>query len=429
MSKLGVIFLWVACLAHAQARTITLREAVRLALEQNPDVAIARLNESKAAEGVRAAKDPFIPRLTVGSGLAYSSGFPLSIEGSAPSVFQAQAVGFVMNRRQSHLVSQAKEVRRGAAIDTESQRQEAAHRAAVLFLEADRAARLAQAARRQLESLEKIAEAVRLRIEEGRELPVEAKRAALNLTRARQRVMALEADRRNAEASLAAVLGLDPSADLQVAVEERPPLRVSVSADGLQAAAIENSKELRRLESALAAKGFEIKAARAERLPQVDLVAQYALLGRFNNYEDFFRRFQRHNGQLGVAFQIPLFTGPGTEARVSQAESDAARLRLELRSARDRTILEARRLADQVRQAESAREVARLELEVAREQLSLLMAQLEEGRASLRQVEEARFAENEKWIAWLDSHYGVELAQLDLLKQTGGLLAAFDATR
>jgi outer membrane protein TolC len=298
------------------------------------------------------------------------------------------------------------------------------HQAAALFLEAERATRLAQSARKQEESLGKVAEIVRLRVEEGRELPVEAKRAELNLARARQRAQAFEAARRNAEASLAAVLGRDPGEGLRVVEEERPPLPAQASEEEAASAAIDTSTELRRLESALRAKGFEIKAERASRLPRVDLVAQYSLLGRFNNYEDFFRKFQRHNWQLGGAFQIPLFRGPGADASIARAESDAARLRLELQSARNRAIADSRRLYQQVRQAETAREVARLDLEFARDELSVLLSKMEEGRASLRQIEEARFAEDEKWSAFLDSHYTVELARLDLLKQTGGLLAA-----
>jgi outer membrane protein TolC len=415
----------LACIAAAaQERTITLREAVALALKQNPELAIARLNEDKAAQAVRIARDPFVPRVTAGSGLAYSSGFPLSIEGSAPSIFQAQGVGFVFNRRQTHLIGQARENAKGFWLESDAKREDVVHRAAVLYLEAERAARLAQSAHKQEESLRKVAEVVRLRVEEGRELPVEAKRAELNLARARQRAQAFEADRRNAEASLAAVLGLDPSAGLRVAEEERPPLPGPPSEEAAATAALDASTELRRLESALRAKGFEIKAERASRLPQVDLVAQYSLLGRFNNYEDFFRKFQRHNWQLGGAFQIPLFRGPGADARIAQAESDAARLRLELQNARNRAIADSRRLYQQVRQAEAAREVARLDLEFAREQLSVLLSKMEEGRTSLRQIEEARFAEDEKWISFLDSHYAVELARLDLLKHTGGLQAA-----
>ena len=43
--------------------------------------------------------------------------------------------------------------------------------------------------------------------------------------------------------------------------------------------------------------------------------------------------------------------------------------------------------------------MARLDLDVARDQLSILLAQLDEGRATAEQVDEARFVEQEKWIA------------------------------
>ena len=42
-----------------------------LALKQNPDVALARLDEEKSRQGVRLAHGPFTPRVTAGSGLAY----------------------------------------------------------------------------------------------------------------------------------------------------------------------------------------------------------------------------------------------------------------------------------------------------------------------------------------------------------------------
>ena len=61
---------------------------------------------------------------------------------------------------------------------------------------------------------------------------------------------------------------------------------------------------------------------------------------------------------------------------------------------------------------------------MTRDQLSVLLAQMEEGRASLKQVEEARLAEDDKWLAFVESSYAVETARLNLLHQTGELLAA-----
>src|SRR5512141_2954296 len=118
MRKLGLALILTVGAAAAQVRTITLREAVDLALKQNPEIALARLEETKAAEAIRVARDPFAPKIAAGSGLAYSSGIPMSIEGATPSIIQAQASQFIFNRPQTNLVAQARETARGAAIDT-----------------------------------------------------------------------------------------------------------------------------------------------------------------------------------------------------------------------------------------------------------------------------------------------------------------------
>ena len=96
--KMGTVpiflaFLVLACAARAEIRTMTLRQAVETAIQQNPDLALSRLDEEKARQAVREARDPFFPRIVVGSGLAYSNGFPMSIEGSAPAVLTADRRG------------------------------------------------------------------------------------------------------------------------------------------------------------------------------------------------------------------------------------------------------------------------------------------------------------------------------------------------
>src|SRR6478609_7905866 len=101
--------LLIASGAYAEVRTMTLRQAVDTAVRQNPEVVMARLEEQKAQEAVRIARDPFSPKVVVGSGLAYTSGFPMSVEGSAPSVFQARAIQSLYNKPRSYEVAAARE--------------------------------------------------------------------------------------------------------------------------------------------------------------------------------------------------------------------------------------------------------------------------------------------------------------------------------
>src|SRR5690242_3809510 len=242
MPRLALLLCLVPLL-RAEVRTMSLRQAVEAALKQNPDIALARLDEEKARQAVRVARDPFAPRITVGSGLAYSNGFPMSIEGSAPSVVQAYAKQFIFNRQQSYLVAQAKEEARGAGIATAGRQDEVALRTASLYLDAERAARVSEMARKQADSLDKVGQSVKSQVDEGRVLPIEAKRAALNVARARQVVMALEADQEFAETSLANVLGFSAEDRARAILEDRKPPELPVSEEAAVEEAIRFSKE------------------------------------------------------------------------------------------------------------------------------------------------------------------------------------------
>lgn len=406
---------------------MTLRQAVEAALKQNPDITLARLDEEKARAAVRVARDPFSPKLVVGSGLAYSDGFPMSIEGSAPSIFQANATQFLFNRPQSYMVAQARENTRSAQLGTAAKQDEVAYRTASLFLDAERAVRVGALARKDSESLQTVLQAVQAQVREGRILPLAEKQANLNLARARELASDLEADQETAETALAIAVGFTAQDRVRAAPDERAAPPVPEIEDTVIQKALETSKELRRLESQIAAKTLEMRGERAARLPRVDLVAQYSMLSKINNYEQFFQKFQRNNVQVGASFQIPLLPGPGVAAQIAQSQIDMSHLRAELNSTRNRISADIRQSFREVKKTDSAAEVARLDLDVTREQVSVLLAQMQEGRATMRQIEEARVAENNKWIALYDAQYNSERARWNLLRLSGTLVASLAA--
>src|SRR5260370_17387001 len=165
------------------------------------------------------------------------------------------------------------------------------------------------------------------------------------------------------ERSLAIVLGYTPEDAVKISTSERGAPPLPASEQEAVELALSNSKELKRLESVLTAKRYTVKAQHASRLPQVDLVAEYALLTRYNFNQDFFRRFNQHAGQVGISIKIPILSGTGPSALAQQAELDSTRLREQIKSARGRISLDARRSFAELRNVEAAEEVARPDLE------------------------------------------------------------------
>jgi len=297
------------------------------------------------------------------------------------------------------------------------------YRVASLFLDAEQAARSLDAAQRQAESLVRVRELTDQRVSEGRELPIESKKANLAVLRANQHVDALSLDLINAQTALAQALGMNPDDRVSAATEERAPVEVPVSEDESIERALENSNELKNLESNMQSKTLEIKSYRAEWQPKVNLVAQYSLFAKYN-YQDYFARFQRNNAQLGASIEIPLLMGRAPSAQASQAEAEVAKLRIEVSRTRARITADLRRAYQDLKRAESAREVARADLDLAREELTIDLAQMDEGRLPLATVEEARATENEKFLAYYETQHTADVARLNVLRQTGTLETA-----
>jgi outer membrane protein len=416
--------LLLACtFLSAEVHNLSLRQAATRALAQNPDVLMARLDEQKAAQQIRIARDPFIPKVYAGSGLAYSYGFPMSIEGSAPSVVQARAVSSVYNRSKTYAVAQSKEQARGMGFVTQTRGEDAVLRTIELWLDAEHAARSAEAAAAQVEAARKLEVIARNRVEGGAELPIEVRKAVLETAKAAQRAQSFLADRELLEAMLANVLGYEPGDRVRPVPGERALPEVPQNEAAARAEAWKQSKELRKLESDLMATELQARSARATRLPTLDLVAQYGLFAKFNNYDEYFNRFQRNNAQLGVSITVPLFVGAAARAQATQATLQTARLRTEIQAARNRIALGVDEDFLLLRRAQTALEVSRLDLDVARESLSVLLKRHEMGEGSLADVEAARRLESEKWIAWLGAQHQIERARFALLHRTGALLA------
>jgi outer membrane protein len=412
-----------ATAALAEVHPLTLRQAVDIALKENPDLMLARLDEQKVQAAIRVAKDPFLPKVYAGSGLAKVWGYPSSIEGAAPSIIQTRTEMSLFNRPKTYELARVRETAHGAELDTQSKSDQVAYQTATLYLEAEQMARSAQSLQLEVESLQRVGAAVSLQVEEGRKLPIENKRVAVDLARASQRFEALSGDLDYAEASLAVVLGYSATDRVQPREDQRPAFEVPATQEVATELALQNSRDIRKLESALEAKGFEVKGAQAARLPVINLVAQYALFAK-TDYQQFFAHFQRNNAELGVSIQIPLMTGSASKGLAAQAQTDILELRTQLGQTRNRIQLDTEKSYGELKKATSAQEVARLDLDYTREQVSLLLAQLGEGRATQQQVDDERLAEQEKWIAFYDTQHLVENARLDLLRQTGTLQAA-----
>ncbi len=418
-----VVALASGTLASAETHSFTLPQALEIAAKQNPDVALSRLDTQRAEASVRVAQDPFRPKVYGGSGLAYTYGYPNSIEGNAPSLFQVKTDMAIFDRSKSYAVVSARETARGAQQGAQSKAEEVAYQAADIFLTASQVEHEGDSLSHQLPSLQSVLDTMTAAVNEGTELPLEQKRAQLNLASSRQRMEAARLDADYYEMLLAVALGY-PATDRVKPVESQLSLIASPPSENQAAdTAMRNNKELRQMQSNVLAKQMDVRSFNAQRLPKVDLVAQYALFAKYN-YVNYFQKFQRNNFQLGASVTIPILTGTAASGYAQQAYTDMQKIRIQMDQVRNRIMSDTRRTYEQWQKAASLRDLSRLQLDFAREELTVLLAQNGEGRTPLSRVEQARIEESNRWIAFYEADLQELRAKLAILRQTGTLLSA-----
>ncbi|MDQ2775729.1 MAG: TolC family protein [Acidobacteriota bacterium] len=421
--RLSAALLVLVAPSLAEVHPLTLKQALDLASRLNPDVALARLDQQRSQEDIRIAQNPFRPKIYGGSGLAYTYGYPNSIEGNAPSLFQMRTDMALFNRPDSYKLAAAREHARGSQYGAQAKGEEVAFQAADLFLNASQSEHEATTLASQLPSLHKVSEAMDAAVSEGTELPLESKRATVNLAISQQRLDAAHLDADYYEMMLAIVLGY-PATDRVKPVDAvtpdlNPPASESEAADK----ALENNRELKQMQSNVLAKELDLRSYKSARLPQMDLVAQYAFFLK-QNYENYFQKFQANNYQVGASITIPLLVGSASKAMAQQSITDLQKIRIQMDQTRNRIIADTRRSFQQWQKATSIRDLSRMQLDLAREQLSVLLAQNNEGRVPMSRVEQARLEEGDRWIALYEAETQVTRAKLAILRQTGTLLAA-----
>jgi outer membrane protein len=401
------------------ARKLTLKEAVNLAVANSRDLALARLQYGVMQRQIGVARSAFLPNLYTGTGVAYTSGFPLLEGGGAPAIFSLSYTQQIFNpplKGEQHAAEQRAEEQRLSMDDV---RDTVMSRAALDYLELAKVRHALELMHSERLSAGRILDATRERADSGRELPIEVVRAQLTTARIEERIAQMEDRDDFLSGELRDLMGMPPDEMIEVSTEEIPGAAAEVSKD-LVSEAMANNVELKQAQTELRAREFKLKGEQGGRWPSFSLTGQYNVLSKINNYTQFFDKFSRNNVVFGVQVQIPIFASR-TSSAVAFARADYNAANLALQKKRSELSLDVRRKARIVREAELSGEVARLELQLAQENVRVLQATFDEGRGSLKDLEAAHIEENDKWLAFLDANYSRQQTQLELLHTTGQL--------
>lgn len=416
----GVLLLTGALTASAAPPDqLTLQRAIQLALENSGDLAAARIQADVAQRQTRVNRSVFRPNLFTGTGAAYTNGFPSTPGGGAPSVFNLSYVQTIFDPPAKGEVRAAEDRLKAQRIAVDGTRDKVMMRVASDYLELREVRHSLDLLRQERVSAQKVLEITQDRVKAGLELPIDETQAELTRAKIEQNVIGLEGREDVVSEDLRTVTGLPESDPLNLATATLPPPSDLPTAQ-LVTLALAHSPNIRQAEMERQARLDELKGQRGGYWPTVDLVGQYMVLSKINNYDQYYRAFQRNNLNVGVQVQIPIFRSR-TSAAIALADSQYQEARLDLGNQRHALEIQVRREARQSREEDATKEVARLELKLAQEKVEMAQAQYNEGHATLAAVEQARLDESQKWLVFLQADFNGQKAQLQLMKTTGQL--------
>src|SRR5450432_3591956 len=398
---------------------LTLKRAIELALQNSKDIQVAKLQASLADRSAMITKSQFLPNIYAGSGAGYTFGIPETPGGRAPALFSLTYTEQVYNEPLRGQAKELQEQAKSQRILLEDTRNTVISRTAAAYLELGMVRHSLDLLRQEQASADKILEVTQERQKENFELPVEVTRSQLTKARVIERILQLEGRQDELEVFLRSQTGLPQDTPIEVTPEDLPGEAEQEGAN-LVAMAMQSNTSLLADQADVRAKEYRLIGEKRGYYPTLELVSVYSVLAKFNNYSEFFNKFERNNFNAGVQVQVPIFSAQ-TKANIALAEVNLRIAQANLANKKNEVSAAVRQKTRHLRERDAAKEVARLELQLTQQDVAVLQSQLDEGKINLREVERARLEENEKWMLYLDANFQRQQAQLDLLQTAGQL--------
>jgi outer membrane protein TolC len=422
ISRLSSFLLCVFSLQISlHAEPVPLKRVVELALAHSPAAAASQADEQRAFANYLQTRDQYIPQVSIGSGLGWTEGYPLSLEGSAPSIVNVVSQSALINPALQQFIKAARTDWNGSTIQSKDRREQIIQGTVLCYAELSRWETMLSHLQEEKGDADRAEQVTMQRIQEGVDRPTAQAEAKLTTARVEFRIVQAKGSIDILRNHLAHETGLSASS-IETIPDSIPALPEVSQQDDLVSKAQQSSPTIQFADTHARALQFRAVGEHRSLWPSIDFAAQYALLATFNNYENFFRpgSFQQNNATVGISMRFP-FLNFSQRARAQAADAEAVRAKKDADAARNQVSEETLRMQRAVDQYAAAQKVAELEFQVAQNNWDAVQIRANSGTATLHELDDARTQANERFNSLQDSNFQLERARISLLRATGDL--------
>jgi outer membrane protein len=428
---LVLLSLAVAALAQDAAPVkLTLRDAVGLALKENPQVILANLGVAQSEQDRLIARSGLLPQASARASeavnrvnLEASIGFkfPGFAQHVGPYWVNQGGVGFSAPIFDLTLWGRYRASQIGIASSRAQEtnvREESVLLVVSQYLGSQRAAADVQAAQSRVDLAQALYDQAADLQKNGVGTGIDTLRANVQLQNEKQRIIVARTQLETSLYGLARLLNLDPRKKIELADQVSFFDTPDVGADQTLERAFQTRPELRQIVSQEQRAAVELKSAGDARLPKVSATGFWAEQGVTGSNSIPVYQYQ-------FSLEVPLFTGGRIGAERSQAEIAIRQLKQQEQEVRNRIALEVKTALAQVESARNEVDVARLGVQLAQQEVTQARDRFQAGVANNIEVvtaqdELARANDNQ-----IGAFYRYNQSRADLARSVGQMEALY----
>ena len=403
---------------------LTLADAVRLALQENPQVQNANLTAAERQEDIRVARSGLLPQATlkvsdsaerINLGSTFGKALPIFPHHVGPfQVFDAgpEFSTPIFDLTLWRNVQASRASLDASRHDEQSVREQTTLLVVSQYLAALRAAEQVKTVQSRVDLALALANQAQQLEENGIGTNLDTVRANVELQNARQALLVAQADSQKALYGLARLLDLDPRQQIQLADQSYFSATPEFPGDASISSALANRPELQSLLSQEAAARIEQKAAREQRLPSLSVGGTWA-------YQGTSLSSSIPTYAIAATVSVPLWTSGRIRAEEAKASLEVRELANQQRGQRDAIVEEVKSAGADLTSGRSQVDVARSGLALADKELGQARERFAAGIANNIELITAQDSLARAHDNLIDALYRYNLAHAQLAHATG----------
>jgi outer membrane protein TolC len=405
---LGIVTVLPPTSAGAQVSFYT---AVDLALRNSTQVRMSAADVQHAEAVVMQSVDAYKPSFAVGSSLGYSYGFPVG----QPSVYTVSATSLAFSFSQPKYIRAARAALQAAQLQLRDTRQQVILDTALDYIELTTVSQQMSALDQETGFVSRLIDIETDRVGAGVDSKVELTQARLTAAQVALRRLHLADQADLLRARLAHLTGLKPG-DLVSEPQTIPgPPQIS------ETVGIEENSNVKAAYASAESRFYTAAGdARQNNRPIFGFGGEYNRYAKFNNYNEYYLRFQHNNFNVGIQITVPLFDAT-RKAKAKSSSAEAAQASAQADQLRDQTGEQVLQLQKSAAELAAQEHVAELQNELAQDQLDTITDQLHLGSGGPLPKDEqaAHIRERTYFVDLLTTRFQLTQARLSLLRSMG----------